>query len=195
MNDAELDPKQHRKKLKHFNTPGQAHYLTFSCFRRQPFLSGDRSRRWLIDAINLARSKHQFHLWAYVIMPEHAHLILLPTRERYDISQMLATLKMSVTRKALAFVKAQAPDFLARMADPQPNGKISYRFWQRGGGYDRNLFTNIEIWEKIQYLHKNPVKRNLCAKSDDWIWSSAADYLGTRTGPVKLDLDSLPKYL
>jgi len=190
MRSAELP---HRKRCHRINTPGHAHYLTFSCYHRQPFLSRDRSRQWLLDAINLARAKHVFDLWAWVIMPEHAHLILFPTQPTYDISAILATIKLSVTRKALAFVKSTAPGFLARMEDRQPNGTTAYRFWQRGGGYDRNLVSPEEIWEKIQYLHDNPVKRDLSKTPDEWPWSSAADYSGVRTGLLKLDLDSLPR--
>jgi len=183
------------KKCKRYNIPGHAHYLTFSCFQRRPFLSKDRSRQWFIDAINLARAKHFFDVWAYVIMPEHAHLIVFPRREIYDISLFLSTLKLSVTRKAIAYVEKNAPEFLAQMTDAQPNRKTSRRFWQRGGGFDRNLFTTEEIWEKIQYLHNNPIKRELCPKAEDWVWSSAGDYSGIRTGPVALDFESLPRGL
>jgi hypothetical protein len=69
----------HRKACKRYNTPGHAHALTFSCFRRQAFLSKDQSRQWLIEAIDRARQKLHFHVWAYVIMPEHAHLLVWPT--------------------------------------------------------------------------------------------------------------------
>src|SRR5687767_2147446 len=78
----------HRKRCKRFNDPGHAHYLTFSCFQRRPFLSRDRTRQWLVDAIALSREKHEFDLWAYVIMPEHAHAIILPRREAYEISDI-----------------------------------------------------------------------------------------------------------
>src|SRR5436190_2171777 len=129
---------KHRKTCKRFNEPGHAHALTFSCFGRQPFLSKDRSCNWLIEAINKARDLHAFHVWAYVVMPEHAHFLIWPTK-RYDISDILNSIKQSVAKKALMFVRREAPDFLGFMEDRQPNGKVHHRFWQRGGGYDRNV--------------------------------------------------------
>ena len=39
----------HCKTCKRYNTPGHAHALTFSCYRRQAFLSRDGSRQWLIE--------------------------------------------------------------------------------------------------------------------------------------------------
>jgi hypothetical protein len=52
----------HRKTCKRYNRPGDAHALTFSCFRRQAFLSKDTSRQWLIEAIDRARATHHFHV-------------------------------------------------------------------------------------------------------------------------------------
>ena len=182
----------HRKTCKRYNTPGHAHALTFSCFRRQAFLSKDRSRQWLIEAVDRARNKLHFHVWAYVIMPEHAHLLLWPTQPEYDISEILNSIKQSVAKRALIHVRRQAPGFLAQMEDRQPNGEVHYRFWQRGGGYDRNVFEPAAIFEQIEYIHGNPVRRGLCARAEDWLWSGAADYVGIRVGPLRLDRESLP---
>ena len=52
-----------RKTCKRYNVPGHAHYLTFSCFQRRPFLNRDRSRGWMIDAIALARDRHLLDRW------------------------------------------------------------------------------------------------------------------------------------
>jgi putative transposase len=193
MPDPRPDPDvPFRKRCKRYNVPGQAHYLTFSCFQRRPFLARDRSRLWLVEAIDRARTEHTFELWAYVIMPEHAHVIIYPKREDYDVSAFFSTAKLIVSRQAVPFVKSNAPEFLEQMADRQPSGRTSYRFWQRGGGYDRNLWSDAEVWEKIDYLHANPVKRGLCARPEDWMWSSAADYIGVRRGPLLLDWGSRP---
>jgi putative transposase len=181
------------KKCKRYNDPGHAHELTFTCYRGQPFLSKDRSRRWLVDAVELARNKHVFHLWAYVIMPEHAHLLLWPTRPDYNISDILATIKLSVTRKALNHVRRNAPDFLVQMEDLQPNGEVHHRFWQRGGGYDRNATEPRTIWNQIDYIHANPVRRGLCTRPGDWFWSSAGICSGLCDGPIKVDRETLPR--
>jgi REP-associated tyrosine transposase len=183
----------HRKTCRRYNDPGHAHALTFSCYRRQPFLSKDGSRRWLIEAIERARVKHGFHIWAYVVMPEHAHLLLWPTGPDYDISEILRSIKQSVANKALTYVRRVAPGFLGQMEDRQPNGAIHYRFWQRGGGYDRNVVEPETVHRQVDYLHHNPVRRGLCAKPEEWFWSSAADYVGARVGPLKIDRETLPR--
>ncbi len=185
----------HRKTRKRFNEPGHAHALTFSCFRRQPFLAEDRSRLWFVDAVDRAREKHRFHVWAYVIMPEHIHLVVWPTEAVYDIGDILNLIKQSVVRRALVFVRREAPSFLARMEDRQPSGEAHFRFWQRGGGYDRNIFEVPTLYRLIEYIHANPVRRGLCERPEDWRWSSAADYAGVRVGPLRVDRESLPQII
>jgi len=181
-----------RKKLTHFNDPGHGHALTFSCFQRRPFLSKDRSRQWMIEAIELARIKHCVRLWAYVLMPEHVHLMLWPTTRSYSIAAVLTTLKQSVSKRALLFVRARAPKFLEQMADRLPDGAARYRFWQRGGGYDRNVTEPTTIWTEIEYIHANPVRRGLCNRPTDWIWSSAIEYESPGQGLLTIDRSSLP---
>jgi putative transposase len=184
---------KNRKTCRRYNEPGHAHALTFTCFHGQAFLSKDRSRLWTIDAIDKAREKHRFHLWAYVIMPEHVHLLIWPTTPGYSISAILKSIKQSVARSAITYVQQYAPDFLHRMEDRQPNGSVTHRFWQRDGGYDRNLTEPTTIWSTIDYIHANPVRRGLCLRPDEWEWSSAREWQQAGAGHVRLNRDSVPR--
>jgi len=181
---------RHRKQCRRYDVPGDAHFLTFSCFRRQPLLSRDRSRQWMVNAIRLGQAKSMYDLWAYVIMPEHVHLLILPHKE-VRISSILTTIKQSISKCAIKWLKQNAPEFLDRMEDVQPNGKRHHRFWQRGGGYDRNLRSVRDIHEKIRYIHENPVRRGLVERAIDWKWSSAVAWLTGTDDPLALDRESV----
>jgi len=179
------------KRIKKLDLPGQAHYLTFSCFHNQLFLNKDRTRKWFIDALRNARDKHGFELWAWVIMQEHVHLLLLP-RNGVKVNKILTSVKLSVGKTASNWITENAPDFLPKMIDVQPNGKKATRFWQRGGGYDRNICSVEEVYEKINYIHKNPVRRGLVSHSEDWYWSSCRAYEYNEQEPISIDRESLP---
>lgn len=181
----------HRKTRKTFDTPGDSHFLTFSTFKRLPLLTKDRSRKWAVDAIELSRNRNPFDLWAWVIMPEHIHLVIHP-HEGTKIAAVLKTLKQSVSKKAIVWLKENAPDFLPTIEDVQPNGKRSFRFWQRGGGYDRNLRSVRDIHEKIDYVHQNPLKRGLVDKSLEFLWSSELAWETGVDQPLSLDRHSVP---
>jgi len=181
----------HRKRCKRYDVPGHAHYLTFSCFRRQPFLRGERACRWLAEAIGRARTAVPFDLWAYVFMPEHVHLLIRP-RPAQGISGILKAIKQPVAVESLRFVKANEPGFLPRMAHVQSCGKTSHRFWQRGGGYDKNIWTDAEAHEKIAYIHANPVRRGLVEHPREWFWSSWRAWEEGVEKPLRVDRDTAP---
>lgn len=181
----------HRKLCKRYDVEGEAHCLTFSCFQQLPLFSRPRSCQWMLDALQLARRRGQYDLWAYVIMPEHVHIVLLPC-PGVKISGILTTLKQSVAKKALLWLRLNRPDFLPKLEDIQPNGRRHFRFWQRGGGYDRNLRTIADIFEKIAYVHNNPVRRGLVAKAIDWSWSSCRAWEMGLDEPIGIDRHSLP---
>jgi putative transposase len=129
------------KQCRRYNKPGDAHAMTFSCFHGLKLLNYDRTRRWFLDAIELARHKHTFDLWAYVVMPEHAHLLVWPRGQVYSISDVLSTIKQSVSKRAIAYLRKNAPQTLVKLRDEAPGGRVIYRFWQRGGGHDRNIYS------------------------------------------------------
>jgi len=163
------------RRRRAFNQPGHAHELTFSCYRRYRFLSAERTCAWLAEAIEGARMKHDFALWAFVFMPEHAHLILQPRQPAHSIAAILQAIKQPVGQRALAFLEANAPEWLPRVT--RQRGLSEERlFWQSGGGYDRNIESPKALWSMIEYVHLNPVRRGLVARSADWRWSSAGWY-------------------
>jgi putative transposase len=66
--------------------------------------------------------------------------------------------------------------------------RLRHRFWQPGGGYDRNITSIETLHAMIDYIHANPVRRGLVTRAEDWQWSSAGWFAGMR--PVKLEMDS-----
>ena len=96
---ARMPPHPHKTRQA-WNEPADAHYLTFSCVQRLPLLSRNRARRWVVEALAAAREKLGVTLWAYVIMPEHVHVLLCPLRSEYEMRRILATLKQPVSKAA-----------------------------------------------------------------------------------------------
>jgi putative transposase len=152
-----------------------------------PLLNRDRSRWWTIQAFETARRRLNLALLAYVIMPEHIHIIVWPRDEIYEVSKIRSAVKVPVQRKTLAFLRRRCPAFLEWLRDHQPNGEVHHRFWQRGGGYDRNVTDPGTLYTMIEYIHNNPVRRGLVQQATDWKWSSARFYAGLPDVPIEMD--------
>ena len=177
-----------RKTCKRYNTPWDPHAMSFSCYHQQPFLGKDRTRKYVATAVTQARRKHGFDLWAYVVMPDHVHLLIFPSTQTYSISKILQCVKQSVARKAVGYLRKHDPDGLVCLATGQKHSP--YRFWQDGGGYDRNVRSRQELLNTLDYIHMNPVKRGLVRRPEEWIWSSYRDWEGLGEGPIPIDRES-----
>ena len=72
------------------------------------------------------------------------------------------------------------------------NDKKVFRFWQAGGGFDRNLWNTDALHSSIAYIENNPVRTGLAASPENWLWSSAhARKYGTGLVPDDSDIPVL----
>jgi len=159
------------KRVQHFNIPGQAHFLTFSTFRRLPLLTNEVWRRWLGASIRNACDEMRFELWAYVFMPEHLHLLVRPINNTYEIGHFLHAIKKPVAQRIIQGLSERRAPLLDKLAVGTGTQKHA-RFWQSGGGYDLNIWDEKKALEKARYCHNNPVLRGLVTKAEQWKWSS-----------------------
>jgi putative transposase len=184
----------HRKRVRHYNEPGDCHELTFSCYRRMPLLTNDVWREMLSRSIDRAMDRHSFSLVAFAYMPEHVHLLVYPRDPSCEVESLLYAIKRpySFTIKQI-LIKAKSL-LLARLTVQERPGKMVFRFWQEGPGYDRNLNSPKVIASSIDYLHLNPVRRKLVKEPMEWRWSSCRFYAaeGRCEDPALPKLRGLP---
>lgn len=171
---------EYRKRLRRFED-GRIRFVTFSTYRRLPLFENDTIRDHFATAIADARERVGFDLFAWVIMPEHVHLVLWCGEK--PIAPVLGGLKSGFAKSVLTRWRMLNAPILASITDD----KGVPRFWQRGGGYDRNIRDADEFREKIAYIHANPVRRGLVISPADWQWSSARWYEGDTSGTVPID--------
>jgi REP element-mobilizing transposase RayT len=67
-------------KLPHFTEDGSCYFLTSTTYGRKPLFKIDRFAQILCNIIYNLRNKGKLSLLGFVIMPEHLHLMLVPTR-------------------------------------------------------------------------------------------------------------------
>ena len=172
-----MDYRERTHRPKAYNDPGHAHELTFSCYKKYPFLSKERTCQWLAEQINVVRHELKYDLYAYVFMPDHVHLIVMANQREYDTSAFLKRLKEPVSRKAVQFLKKASPAWLERIRVHRGK-KTEHHFWQPGRGYDRNVVKGKTLQSMIDYAHMNPVRKGLVQRARDWKWSSAGWFEG-----------------
>ena len=167
-----MDYRDRIQRPRGYNDPGHAHELTISCYRRYPFLSKARTCEWLAAQLEVVRTELEYDLWAYVFMHDHIHLVVNPRQREYDTSVFLKRLKEPVSRRAVQFLKKEAPEWLERIRVKR-GSRFEHHFWQPGRGHDRNIYRGKTLLAMIDYTHMNPVRKGLVEQARDWKWSSA----------------------
>ena len=167
----------HRKTVRHANEAGHAHLLTFSCYRRMPLLTNDAWRTLLSAPIDRATQRHRYDLIAFVYMPEHVHLLVLPRQADYAVAKLLHGIKRPFSFRIGERLRAVRSPLLERLTVRERPGVTCFRFWQEGPGHDRNLVSVEALTGAADYIHLNPVRRGLIERPEQWRWSSSRHYL------------------
>ena len=154
-----------RTRLRRFGGTNDSRFLTFSCENREPLLASPSRKDHFVRTLRSSLESTAIELHAWVVMDNHAHLLLTPRGA--PLAPWLATLKRR-------FVQSLS-DWRGR------------RFWLRGGGFDRTIWTVDEFEEKFRYIHLNPVRAGITGDPVRYRWSSAYDwFVRPRTSAPKL---------
>ncbi|MBX3410712.1 MAG: hypothetical protein KF859_12615 [Phycisphaeraceae bacterium] len=135
-----------------------------------------------VAAMARARRTGGLCVYAWVVMPEHVHVLCRPAvGEKLD--RILVSVKMSVAKRSLERWKELDAPVLTRLRDA--TGRP--RFWQKGGGFDRNVRDFGEFTKEVNYIHRNPTERGLVERPEHWVWSSVRWWMGLREGEFECD--------
>jgi putative transposase len=167
---------QKHKKVKHYHEPGDMHELTFSCFHQMKLLTNDAWRTILSRSIDDACSKIGCTLTAFVYMPDHVHLLIADIQAAEQVSDFLSLVKEPTSTQIHVQLQAANSRLCERLTVQERPGRMVFRYWQEGPGYDRNMQTKAAVEASMQYIHNNPVAAKLSLRNCDWKWSSARFY-------------------
>lgn len=175
-------------KLKHFDHDGRARFVTFCTHQRMPIFSADPFKRIILESIADVRISSGFRLLAYVIMPDHVHLVLIP-RIDSELGPLIGEIKRISARKIHTLLRRNNSALYGRFFVTR-NGRQIFALWQRRC-FDHNCRTDAEIWESVTYCHNNPAARGLVGDAADWPWSSYRAYMGFPN--IVFEVDCLPE--
>jgi putative transposase len=116
-------------------------------------------------------------------MPEHVHLLVFPEQADSRVESLLYAIKRPFSFRVKQQLLSLNDPLLAHLTIRERPGKETFRFWQEGGGYDRNITSVDAIHVAADYIHLNPVRRDLCSSAEQWKWSSLKTHQGLAQDP------------
>jgi putative transposase len=136
----------------------------------------------LIDSLKYCQQNKGLVIFGYCLMPSHLHMIVR-AEEKYTLSDILRDFK-KFTSKAIVKQIAEEPESrrewmleqFAKAGEPLKAIK-DYKFWQ-DGNQAKEIFGTSFLFEKLDYIHKNPVEEMIVSKPEEYLFSSARNYAG-----------------
>ncbi len=138
--------------------------------------------------------KYGFKLHAYVLLPNHFHLLTNFPPEQ-ALTSFLRDFKSSIGIQIVEWLKEkQYSQLLGQLALSHSRKRwkdSQYAVWQRNS-YMTPLLNAKMIQRRLNYIHDNPRREKLVQEPDNYPWSSVGAYSGTRRTPVPVDLLTFP---
>lgn len=162
------------RKWSNLNLPGALHFVTGNVFDRIPIFTRDECCIAFLEELRCLDQKWPSKLIAYVLMPDHFHLLCNPRDGR--IKEFIGALK-SLSAKSIVRV--------CKQIQFQP-GADGHQVWQESFKA-LPLWSGWMIWQKINYIHANPVKGGLVGSAKDYHWSSFRSFYSQVDEPIAVD--------
>jgi putative transposase len=134
------------------NLSGYPSFITTKTLSNQPFFFDSLNAKSLVSSILFGSKNNWFDLIAFVVMPDHLHLITIPKGK--NISQIMHSIKSFSSKKI-------------------------NKATQREGSVWQSSFRDLTLWseevviEKVNYIHYNPVRKGLVSDPEDYKYSTA----------------------
>lgn len=154
----------------------ELYFWTATIHNWENLLMNDALKMEIINALKYLKHRKLITLYAFVIMPNHIHLIWSISGNNRKESPMASLLKFTA-HQYKQYLKLYAP---GRLPDYYVGTREkNYEFWQRDP-LAIPLFTRAVILQKLDYIHRNPVSKRwaLVEHYDDYRFSSAKYYNG-----------------
>jgi REP element-mobilizing transposase RayT len=168
-----------------FHNKEGAHFVSFSVVKWLKIFNNEFYTEILLDSLRYCQTNKGMEIYAWCIMPDHVHLVFRSVGDR-NPELILGDLKRFTSKKIVKAIQ-ENPD------EPQKDAYLSifkkeaakssnvneFQFWQHNN-HPIEVYSPRVTFQKINYIHQNPVKAGFVENPEDYKYSSAKDYSGEK---------------
>jgi len=163
----------------------QPHFITCTVLHWIPVFTRPETVQIVLDSLCYLQGEG-LNIYAYVILENHLHFIAQSSQLDKDISRFKS---YTASQLLLYFKQHKVKTILDQLAFYKKAHKSDrvYQFWQEG--VHPELISNVDVlYQKIDYIHHNPVKRGYVDEAEHWRYSSARVFSGQQ-GLLDIEVD------
>ena len=171
-------------KYKFKNQDG-LYFITYTVINWTDVFTKNSYKDLMIESFIYCQKEKGLAIHAYVIMTNHIHMII-SRKGTNELSAILRDLKKFTSFKIIGAIMANDQEsrknWMLKMFEEsgiQNKHNTKYQFWQEGN-HPVELVDNTMIEQRLDYIHQNPIKAGFVSKTEDFVYSSAANYCGEK---------------
>lgn len=166
-----------------FHNPEGIYFVSFAVVDWLDVFTRNEYKDILVESLIYCQRNKGMEIFSWCIMTNHVHIVF---RSIGDLKpeQILGDFKRFTSKNVVAAIienpKESRKNFLLQKfeeAGRQASNVNKYQFW-RHDNHPIELWSNHVIYQKINYIHQNPVKAGFVFRPEDYTYSSAIDYSG-----------------
>jgi putative transposase len=152
------------------------HFLTATINHWLPLFTRPTTVNIVLDSWRYLQRESGFQLYGYVILENHLHLIAASA----DLSRDMQRFKAYTAKQIIAYLQQSGSErmleLLALLKRPHKI-ESEYQVWEEGS-HPQLIEIEAVMRQKLDYMHRNPVKRGYVDLPEHWRYSSARNYAG-----------------
>lgn len=170
-----------------FGAAHHAHFVTFTVVDWIDFFIRTEYKKVFLNAVRHYQQHNGLEVYAWCIMTSHVHLILR-SEAPHDLSETIKKLKSYTSGIFHKMIEDEHNNYESRKrwllwlmkqtGEHQSNSK-GFQFWQQDN-QPIELWSDEVFYQKMNYIHLNPVKAGFVLQPEEWHYSSALDHAGRR---------------
>jgi REP element-mobilizing transposase RayT len=162
------------------------YFLTCTVVGWTPIFTRPETVQIIIDSWKYLQANRVFSIYGFIILENHLHLIA----SSENLSEDISSFKSFTARKIIELLEARNIEVLLRQLRYQKarhKEDRTYQLWQEGS-HPQLIENDAIMWQKLEYIHNNPVERGYVDDPLHWRYSSARNYAGQQ-GLVTVRMD------
>jgi len=167
-----------------------AYYITSVTNKRLPVFQKPKMKDLVCRSLDEARNSAGLLLFAYVVMPDHFHLLLASARKP---SETLRYVNGISSHRVIGFLKDSGYDSsLEKLQHQQVRNRYRYSLWNHHPNL-KSITDESVFLQKVNYIHQNPVRAGLVEDAKAYRWSSIRCWLKcmNEDEPLLMDLSEI----
>ena len=149
-----------------------AEFVTVTCLEWNHILKEDRFKDIVIDSLRFLSDENRIYVYGFVIMSNHFHLIWQMQGDHSRENVQRDFLKYT-GQQILKHLRNEQSELQKKLLVQAKDRK--YQVWERNS-LGIPLWSSDVFWQKLEYIHNNPVKANLVQYPEEYKYSSVRFY-------------------